>query len=99
MTCLSVSVLQKTKDGRVERRVVDMSVTLFFPLTQVVKRQGEKGERPMIGDKVFVHYTGKLLNGKRFDSSIDRKEPFSFNLGKGMTFVSCDAVKLIIALK
>ncbi|XP_042562703.1 peptidyl-prolyl cis-trans isomerase FKBP5 [Clupea harengus] len=75
---------------RVERPVVDMSVTLFFPLTQVVKRQGEKGESPMIGDKVFVHYTGKLLNGKRFDSSIDRKEPFSFNLGKGQVIKAWD---------
>lgn len=58
-------------------------------LTQVIKRKGADGQRPMIGDKVYVHYTGKLLNGKKFDSSIDRKEPFSFNVGKGGTLGLC----------
>lgn len=48
-----------------------------------MKREGTGTELPMTGDKVFVHYVGTLLDGTQFDSSRDRGEKFSFELGKG----------------
>nr|XP_054346649.1 peptidyl-prolyl cis-trans isomerase FKBP5 isoform X2 [Pongo pygmaeus] len=57
---------------------------------KIVKRVGNGEETPMIGDKVYVHYKGKLSNGKKFDSSHDRNEPFVFSLGKGQVIKAWD---------
>ncbi len=51
-------------------------------LRYVITKMGS-GENAAPGDNVTVHYTGMLLNGEKFDSSLDRNQPFSFQLGQG----------------
>lgn len=48
------------------------------------------GPSPRPGQSVNVHYTGWLLNGTKFDSSVDRGQPFSFPLGRGQVIKGWD---------
>lgn len=55
-----------------------------------VKTKDGNGEKPQVGTLVKVHYTGKLLDGTIFDSSVTRNEPFQFVLGIGQVIPGWD---------
>ena len=58
-------------------------------LCYVMTTEGN-GERPQVGQMVKVHYTGKLLDGTVFDSSVERGQPFQFPLGVGQVIPGWD---------
>jgi FKBP-type peptidyl-prolyl cis-trans isomerase FklB len=55
-------------------------VTLPSGLQYEVLKAGTDNTRPTLASKVKCHYTGTLLNGTKFDSSVDRGEPITFAL-------------------
>jgi FKBP-type peptidyl-prolyl cis-trans isomerase len=69
------------------------AVTTPSGLQYVVVEEGS-GDSPVKGAMVSVHYTGKLLDGKKFDSSYDRGKPIDFPVGNGQVIKGWDEALL-----
>jgi peptidylprolyl isomerase len=68
----------------------DFQTTLSGITYRVIKPG--TGATPKVGDKVTTHYTGWLTDGTKFDSSRDKKTPFSFTLGQGQVIKGWDEI-------
>ena len=71
---------QKGEDLKIINEKFPGAITDKSGLMYVVTQQGS-GESPKQGHEITVHYTGKLVNDKVFDSSVKRNEPFEFMVG------------------
>jgi hypothetical protein len=78
-------VSSSVADDKKEEKVI----TTKSGLKYVELKEGD-GTAAKAGDTVSVHYTGWLKDGKKFDSSLDRKQPFEFELGKGRVIKGWD---------
>lgn len=65
-------------------------------LRYVVEREGA-GTPPQRGQSIRAHYTGRLLDGSVFDSSVERGEPLEFPVGVGMVIAGWD--EALLAMK
>ncbi|MBI3535107.1 MAG: FKBP-type peptidyl-prolyl cis-trans isomerase, partial [Deltaproteobacteria bacterium] len=66
---------------------INLSCTKKFKTDTLQNGTGVSVEN---GKTVSVHYTGWLTDGKKFDSSLDRGEPFKFRLGAGQVIKGWD---------
>lgn len=80
------------EQGLREKYLTDNKITVKPTATGLyyIEKTKGKGAKAAAGKTVKVHYTGTLLDGTKFDSSVDRKEPIEFPLGTGQVIPGWD---------
>ena len=96
---IAISAQEKTKTAQEKPKSVKVkkpkTVKTASGLEYTITEKGS-GKKPQNGDKVIVHYTGKLTNDTVFDSSVKRGQPFDFKLGAGKVIKGWDEAFLLL---
>lgn len=76
-------------------RLFNTAVVLPSGLRYLIRAPGTGAAKPQRGQEVAVQYEGRLLlTGRKFDSSYDRGQPFTFQVGVGQVVAGWDATLL-----
>jgi FKBP-type peptidyl-prolyl cis-trans isomerase FkpA len=84
--------MAETEKPQIAQYVTDNKITVAPTASGLYYTETKKGAGAlaMAGNEVTVNYTGKLLNGTVFDSSVGKPEPFKFVVGQGMVIPGWD---------
>src|ERR1019366_3140248 len=89
---LNISAQEKEQSKKIKKPITMKTAS---GLEYTITKKGN-GKKPTNGDKVVVHYTGRLTNDTVFDSSVKRGQPFTFTLGKGEVIKGWDEAFLLL---
>ncbi|MEZ5064604.1 MAG: peptidylprolyl isomerase [bacterium] len=94
-----VARMQKKKEEQMAMQKKELAKTLGIDLGKMVDgteglqwivREAGDGEKPAKGQTITAHYTGYLMDGTKFDSSVDRGQPFTTPIGVGRVIKGWD---------
>ena len=85
---------EEAKAAREAKEKYAKAVTTDSGLMYEVIQEGSGDKKPSIGDNVSAHYTGMFMDGRKFDSSIDRGQPIQFPVGTGRVIKGWDEALL-----
>jgi len=89
-TAEEVAAKQETKEYKKQLNNLTKGMVTTVSGLQYKVTEKTEGVQAKNGDIVKVHYTGKLVDGIKFDSSLDRDQPLSLLLGVGMVIKGWD---------